>query len=80
MFFWKERMPNPDARPAGWVNCYSICASAMLRAQNMTEKGSILKQRQKTLLIWVYNLSMHNPYPVYKLTTLTVFEELICSN
>ena len=47
-----------DARPAGWVNCFSICASTMPRAQNMTEKGSILKQRRNTLLIWVYNLSM----------------------
>ena len=32
------------ARPAGWVNCFSICASAMLSAQNRTAKGSILKK------------------------------------
>ena len=25
-----------DARPAGWVNSFSICASTMPRAQNMT--------------------------------------------
>ena len=30
----------------------------MPRAQNMREKGSILKHRRNTLLIWVYNLSM----------------------
>ena len=47
-----------DARPAGWVSCFSICASTMPRAQNMTEKGSILKQRRNTLTIWVYDLSM----------------------
>ena len=33
-----------NARPAGWVNCFSICASAMPRAQNRTVKGSILKE------------------------------------
>ena len=47
-----------DARPAGWVNRFSICASTMLRAQNRAAEGSILKQRWNTLLIWVYNLSM----------------------
>ena len=30
----------------------------MPRAQNMTAKGSILKQRRNTLTIWVYYLSM----------------------
>ena len=27
-------------------------------AQNITAKGSIRKQRQNTLMIWVYNLSI----------------------
>ena len=40
-------MPLPwlrDARPKGWVNCFSICASTMPRAQNWTAKCSILKE------------------------------------
>ena len=40
-------MPVPlfrDARPAGWVNCFSICASAMPRAQNRAANGSTLKE------------------------------------
>ena len=31
-----------DAGPAGWVNCFSICASTMPRAQNRAAEGSIL--------------------------------------
>ena len=33
-----------DARPAGWVNCFSICASTMQRAQNRAAKDSILNE------------------------------------
>ena len=47
-----------DARPAGWVTFFSICASTMPRAQNRAAKGSIILWRRLTLPIWVYNLSM----------------------
>ena len=43
-------MPVPlmrDARPAGWVNCFSICTSAMPKAQNRTAKGSILQEDEE---------------------------------
>ena len=40
-----------DARPAGWVNYCSICASTMPRAQNRAEKGSILLWRRLALAI-----------------------------
>ena len=33
-----------DAMPAGWVNCFCICTSTTLRAQNRAAKGSILKE------------------------------------
>ena len=33
-----------DARPAGWVNCFSIRESTMPSAQNRAGKGSILKE------------------------------------
>ena len=44
-----------DARPAGWVTCYSICASTMPRAQNMTGKGSLLLWRRFTFPIFQYH-------------------------
>ena len=40
-------MPVPllmDARLAGWVNGFRICASTMPKAQNRTAKGSFLKE------------------------------------
>ena len=33
-----------DAMPAGWVNCFSLCASTMPRSQNRAAKGSILQE------------------------------------
>ena len=33
-----------DARPTGWVSCFSICASTMPKEQNRAAKGSILKE------------------------------------
>ena len=33
-----------DARPAGWLNCFIICASTMPRSQNRAAKGSTLKE------------------------------------
>ena len=57
-------MPVPllrDAKPRQAGSTVSVYARVQCqRAQNMTEKGSILKQRRNTLLIWVYNLSMHS--------------------
>ena len=52
-----------DARPAGWVNCFSICASAMPRAKNRTEKGSILNEDEELCQSW-YDLSGRSyPFP-----------------
>ena len=47
-----------DARPAGWVTYCSICTNTMPRAQNRSEKGSILLQRRFTLPILLYYSSM----------------------
>ena len=47
-----------DARPAGWVNCVSICASTMPRAQKQGSKRFNSQGRRNTLPIWVNNLSM----------------------
>ena len=54
-------MPVPrlrDARPAGWVNCFNICASKMPRAKNRTAKGCLgegggRNQRILRLLLFV---------------------------
>ena len=49
-------MPVPlfwDARPAGWFNYFSICASTIPRAQKRAGKGSILLQRQFTFRIFL---------------------------
>ena len=67
-----------DARPAGWVNCFSICVSAMPRAQKRAAKASILKEDEILIytyiiyiyiylylyILWVYNLSMVQPFAV----------------
>ena len=42
-----------NAGPAGWVNCFYLCACTMPWAQNMAAEGSILLWRRNTLTIWV---------------------------
>ena len=48
-------------RPAGWVNCFSICAGTMPRAQSRAAKISIKMQRRNTLpdlgiiYLWCYS-------------------------
>ena len=40
-------MPVPllkDARPAGWVTCFGICAEYNAESHNRAAKGSILKE------------------------------------
>ena len=41
---------------------FAATLSIMPRAQNITAKSSIRKQRQNTLMIWVYNLSIMCSY------------------
>ena len=53
-------MPVPrlrDARPAGWVNCFSLWASTMPRAQKNSKRFNS-QRRRNTSPIWVrvYNL------------------------
>ena len=51
-------MPVPmlrDVKPAGWVNCFRICMSTMPGAQNVTAKGSILKEDDLGI-IFIYEL------------------------
>ena len=51
------------ARPAGWVNCFSMRASTMPRAQNRAAKGWILKEDEiGHMPIWLYDLSMVKVY------------------
>ena len=42
-----------EARPAGWVNNCSICASTMPRAPNRAGKGSIILWRRFTFHIFI---------------------------
>ena len=54
-------MPVPllrDARPAGWVNCFSTCARVQCREPKTGQQRFNSQRRQNTLSIWVYNLSM----------------------
>ena len=56
-------VPEPllrDARPAGWVTYYSICASTMPRAQNSAGIGSILLWRRLALAILLLFIYDHN--------------------
>ena len=47
-----------DARPTGWVNCFSICANTMPSPNQDSIIRFNSQERRNTLPIWVYNLSM----------------------